>query len=364
MNGLKLANVQPVFLSPEYDYVGQFTSNVSFKTVEAAIRQYPNAKVLILTSPNYYGMVSRELGQIIKLAHANGLLVLVDEAHGAHFTLGDPFPPSAVELGADIIVQSAHKTLPAMTMGSFLHCNNIDSGFEKIEYYLQAIQSSSPSYPIMASLDLARYFLAHINETEKGKIINHIRDFHKQLSTIPQLTVVPNESDTSFGDPLKLIVQSKCKLSGYDLQKTFEKQSIYTELADPWNVLFVLPLATNSDWTSIVEKLKETVQHLAVQPISQKSKYLQTIGEAVATTLSIPYQSMGKYKKELVPIEQLEGHIAATSVIPYPPGIPLILEGERVTINHIKQLKSLESKGAYFQNNNDIIKNGLEVFKM
>lgn len=362
INGLKLANVKPVFISPEYDNDGQFTTNVSLKTVEAAIEKYPDAKVLILTSPTYYGMVSKELRQIIKHAHSKGLIVLVDEAHGAHFILGNPFPSSAVELGADLVVQSAHKTLPAMTMGSFLHYNSSQIDLEKLQYFLQVIQSSSPSYPIMASLDIARYYLAHITDSEKRKIVNQINYFHEQLAEIPQLAIINNKSNDNIGDPLKLIVQTRCPLSGYGLQKEFEKQAIYTELADPWNVLFVLPLAEVDDWTSTIEKLKQTVKQMPVQAILQ-NKYKHDNDEAKISSLALSYSEMKRQKKEIVPLQQAAGRIAAASIIPYPPGIPLILEGEKITRKHIEQLVLLKNEGAYFQNKIDHWEHRLEVFK-
>ncbi|MED4354430.1 aminotransferase class I/II-fold pyridoxal phosphate-dependent enzyme [Schinkia azotoformans] len=364
LNGLKLAGVQPVFLSPEYDKNGQFSTNVSRETVEKAIKMFPDAKVLILTSPNYYGMVSTELQQIINLAHANGLIVLVDEAHGAHLILGEPFPPSAIQLGADIVVQSAHKTLPAMTMGSFLHCNTHHIDLDNLQYYLQAIQSSSPSYPIMASLDIARYYLAQITESEKGKIVTSINSLRQQLSTIDQLSVLPTNTKDNNCDPLKVIVQTRCSHSGYELQKEFEKQALYTELADPWNILFVLPLAAIENGSAIIEKLKVAVEHLPVQFVQQKNTYKALDKkEDKISTLAIHYNEMKKFKKDRVPLLQTKDHIAAVSVIPYPPGIPLILEGEKITNSHINQLLELLNAGAYLQNHRDILGNGLEVFK-
>lgn len=362
-NGLKLAGVQPVFLSPEYDENGQFSTNVSHETVEKAIKMYPDARVLILTSPNYYGMVSKELQQIVDLAHANGLIVLVDEAHGAHLILGEPFPPSAIQLGADIAVQSAHKTLPAMTMGSFLHCKSQHIDQEKLEYYLQAIQSSSPSYPIMASLDIARYYLAHITESEKIKILTSINSFRKQLSTFDQLTVISNNTKDNICDPLKVIIQTRCPFSGYELQKEFERQSIYTELADPWNVLFVLPLAPIENWTDTIEKLEKAVKHLPVQSVQRINTYKLEKSEGKLSTLAIPYNEMKRFKKEHIPLHKTKDRIAAQSVIPYPPGIPLILEGEKITDLQINHLRELINGGAYLQNSKVILEDGLEVFK-
>jgi len=122
INGLQLAEVQPIFISPEYDDLIKVPTGVSFHSVKKGIEEYPDTKAIIVTYPNYYGHAI-ELRSILELAHERNIPVLVDEAHGAHFIL-EGFPESAVTLGADIVIHSAHKTLPAMTMGSFLHFNS------------------------------------------------------------------------------------------------------------------------------------------------------------------------------------------------------------------------------------------------
>lgn len=120
-----------------------------------------------------------DLEASIAYAHAHKIPVLVDEAHGAHFCLGEPFPKSALAYGADIVVHSAHKTLPAMTMGSYLHINSHLVNEERVSAYLSMLQSSSPSYPIMASLDIARFTLASIKEKGHDEIVEFLWRFKK-----------------------------------------------------------------------------------------------------------------------------------------------------------------------------------------
>lgn len=368
MHALRLANVRPVFLSPEHDEQSQVSTNVSYETVSRALKSIPDVKALILTTPNYYGMVSHDLAKTINLAHSYEIPVLVDEAHGAHFILGEPFPTSALQLGADIVVQSAHKTLPAMTMGSYLHFNSSRVDREKVEYYLQVIQSSSPSYPIMASLDLARYYLAHISEFDKAEIVDAIHDFRRELSTNPELTLVPTESDTYQADLLKIIVQSNSYHTGFELQKEFEKEHIYTELADPKNVLFVLPLAPVKQLGDIVYKINKALQHIYVQensrhkPIMLNNKLNNRISKICR--LDLTYDEMRKYKIFKTPLEKSEGKIAANSVIPYPPGVPVILPGETINRTHIDTLYLLKKSGAYFQNDRELWDMGIDVYKL
>ena len=132
-----------------------------------ALEAYPDAKAVVLTYPTYYGKTGRDLEEIIRLCHTYGVPVLVDEAHGAHFVVGEPFPRSALDMGADVVVHSAHKTLPAMTMASFLHVRSDLVSSEKVAHYLRMLQSSSPSYLLMASLDDARAYAESYNEEDK-----------------------------------------------------------------------------------------------------------------------------------------------------------------------------------------------------
>ncbi len=170
LNGITLAKAKPVFLAPEFNEEWGVAGGVALETVKEAIRQYPDAKAIILTYPNYYGMVY-DLENIIQCAHDHGIPVLVDEAHGAHLIGGSHFPASAVQLQADLTVQSAHKTLPAMTMGAYLHFNSRFIKEEKVSNYLGILQSSSPSYPIMASLDLARAYLASFSKKDEEALL-------------------------------------------------------------------------------------------------------------------------------------------------------------------------------------------------
>ena len=128
------------------------------------------------------------------------------------------------------MVQSAHKTLPAMTMGSYLHINSDRINIGKLKDYLQILQSSSPSYPIMASLDIARHYLAMYDGKDINYLIEEVNYFKEELKQIPSIKVL--EYPNSQGDQLKVTIQSRNKFSGFELQKRFEQQGIYTELAD------------------------------------------------------------------------------------------------------------------------------------
>jgi arginine/lysine/ornithine decarboxylase len=346
MNALQLAGVKPVFLTASIDKEACVPVGVSYETVQAALHDYPEAKAIILTHPNYYGM-GMNLGPIVELAHAHNIPVLVDEAHGAHFCIGDPFPKSAIEYGADIVVHSAHKTLPAMTMGSYLHINSRLIEKEKVAYYLSILQSSSPSYPIMASLDIARAYLEEVKEKGTEELFLFLKTFRADLSSIPQIRVLEHEKQ----DWIKITIQSRCDLSGYELQQLLESKGIYTELADPLNVLLILPLEVQSHYQEIIMKVRQALEH---HPVVEKSGglYKNSYNESY-TVLPYNYKELSGMKTEAVALQEAAGRIAAGQILPYPPGIPLIMNGEIITKEHIESFNILKQSGARFQGLSD-----------
>ncbi|WML42499.1 aminotransferase class I/II-fold pyridoxal phosphate-dependent enzyme [Neobacillus sp. PS3-40] len=357
LNALKLAKVHPIFLEPEFDYDWKIATSVTPQTVKDAIALYPDAKAVILTYPNYYGM-AYDLEGIIKHAHHHRIPVLVDEAHGPHFIFGEPMPKSAVQLGADLVVQSAHKLLPAMTMGSYLHFNSGLIDLHMVKEYLQIFQSSSPSYPIMASLDLARSYLATYQREDIDYILKEIQQFKEDLNGIPGIRVLDY---LGKGDPLKVTIQSTCGLSGFELQRKFEEVGVFTELADPLNVLFVLPLLKADQSYPFAEaatKIKGSLKDIPFYPI----KDFAPMHNNRISGLSFSYQEMQGLEKVEMPITEAIGKVAAEMIIPYPPGIPLLLVGERITQERIESLIRLIESGAKFQGSRDLKKGLINVF--
>ncbi|WP_456272845.1 aminotransferase class I/II-fold pyridoxal phosphate-dependent enzyme [Bacillus sp. AK031] len=351
LNGLKLANVQPVFLHPEFDQQSHTATGISQGTMEEALRKYPKAKAIILTYPTYYGMVY-DLKSIIELAHRQGIAVLIDEAHGAHFAYGEPFPPSALELGADVVVQSAHKTLPAMTMGSYLHIKGDTVDSNKIEQYLGMLQSSSPSYPIMGSLDFARSYLASYTEEDIDFLLLNRSNFINSLKETGY-EVIEGE------DPLKLLIRLQ-GLSGFQLQERLEEQGVFTELADPDQVLFILPLLKKDEHFPF----KKTIGKMSnIKGGESELTHYIAEQENKLTTLRYSFKEIEKKQKIWVSLDEAEGRHAGEVLIPYPPGIPLFYPGEEVTKERIAELKLLWEKGANFQGQHKLREGKISVLE-
>ena len=343
-NAIELTGARPVFISPEWDNDTRTAGTVSAKQVDKALTGYPKAKAVILTYPTYYGVAGQELAESIRLCHEREIPVLVDEAHGAHFVIGEPFPRSALALGADVVVHSAHKTLPAMTMASFLHVQSKLVSTERVAHYLQMLQSSSPSYLLMASLDDARAYAESFTEEDIISYLQKRNAFIKKLDKIPSLETIKTN------DPLKLIVRME-GYSGFDVQKALDAEGLYVELADPFQVLLVLPLLKQGQGYPFKE-VSEKIE-LAITCLVEFASLTKVIEVPIPSqSISTPCYTMRELEgleASWIPYETTLGKVAAASIIPYPPGIPLLLAGERVTQSHIQSLTSLLLAGARFQ---------------
>lgn len=357
MNGLSLANVKPIFIAPEFDIEWQVAGGITLNSIKEAVKDYPQVKALIVTYPNYYGMAPN-LKEIITFCHERNIIVLVDEAHGAHFKRSKGLPASATELGADMVVQSAHKTLPAMTMGSYLHYNSERVELERVKMFLRMLQSSSPSYPIMASLDLARKYIATYAEEDLEYTLQMISRFRKKLNHIPSIKLLSYKGE---GDPLKITIQSKTAITGFELQSKLEDYGIYTELADEVNVLFIFPLLKQGELypiENVVYSLKEGIKEEARNP--ERSRGL-TEG-AFISTLELTYKEQQQKTVEVVSLSEAKGRVCAESIIPYPPGIPLLLPGELIREENIEQTHNLLEAGSRFQGGENIKQQKIKVF--
>mgnify|MGYP005841512557 CR=1 FL=1 len=345
LNGLELAGVTPVFLHTEMDKEGGYPLGVDLQTIKQAVEDHPNVKGIILTNPTYYGM-QQDIQAIADFIHSVGGVVLVDEAHGAHFGLKN-MPTSSIHKGADMVVQSAHKTLPALTMGAYLHVNSERVDIHRLKHALQLVQSSSPSYLIMASLDLSRLYLENLRNDEINLILSQSEDMRKYIDSLPHLKVM-KAPDRYEIDPLKITVQSDRELSGYELQELFEKEGLFTELADERNVLFVLPLGPLNNTKDLQKVLKKVADQLP--RYNKRERTEQSITDVMqVSSLSLSYREMRGLQAKPQSMMDSEGQIAAEAVIPYPPGIPLVAKGEQITSKHIDEYSSLKKKGARFQ---------------
>ncbi|WP_058305624.1 aminotransferase class I/II-fold pyridoxal phosphate-dependent enzyme [Gracilibacillus massiliensis] len=350
LHGIELAGVQPIFLPPMFDAEKQMYTNPSIQVMKETLYNYHNARAILLTYPDYFGNTFN-LEEVIEIAHHNNILVLVDEAHGCHFSL--PFievPPSAVSLGADVVVQSAHKMTPALTMAAYLHVQSTAIDQQKMNYYLQMLQSSSPSYPILASLDIARYYLATFSEQKKLSLFAYIE---KVITCFSESDAWVLEKKGPNDDPLKLSLRVNQNVDIQQLKSLFEQEKLYPELITDKHVLFIFGLEPVIDPSILRKKLVRIQQELkfsdnrATIEINHNTYYHEKI-----LPLAISYADMKRLQAKWSDWENAIGKIAAEAIIPYPPGIPLIAKGERIEQITVEKIKQLFQQQINFQPSN------------
>jgi arginine/lysine/ornithine decarboxylase len=214
----------------------------------------------------------------------------------------------------------------------------------------------------MASLDISRSYLAGYEREDVDFLLSEIQSFKEALAEIKSIKVLTYPMNE--GDPLKITIQSKSNLTGIELQKKFEANGIYTELADPYNVLFIMPLLKKGQVYPLSEtaaKIKGVLYGLQFNDIMEE---IPTGVERISE-LAIRYSEMEKLNVMEVKIERAAGLVCAETIIPYPPGIPLLMKGERITSGKIGQLNRLLQTGARFQGDVSLLKAGyLKTFSI
>lgn len=366
-NGLILARANPVFIVPAVDLATGAAAGLRREDVERTLLAHPDAKAVFLTNPTYYGM-GIELAKMAAAVHRFGIPLLVDEAHGAHYGFHPALPPSAMQCGADAAVQSTHKMAASLTMTSMLHIQGSRIDRDRLFRALAMIQSSSPSYPLLASLDLARRHMVMEAEREFDRVLPLLASLRERIAGLPWLQTAALTENSVFStlDPLKLmlIVRSNA-LTGFQLQSLLEENGVFPELADSGHVLLAASTGTSVQDVERVWQLLERLHpallpeaELLFQPYPPNGSLLaSSFLREQAMTMHEAYDA----EKRVVPLAEAEGNISAEMVIPYPPGVPLIVPGERIDAQLIALLETLRAGRTRFHGIKDTSLATIEV---
>ncbi|KAL5539068.1 hypothetical protein UlMin_043629 [Ulmus minor] len=354
ISGLVLSGAVPKYLIPDYNAEWDIAAGVTPSQVEIAIRELwiegRKPAAVLVTSPTYHGICSN-LSEISKLCHSLKIPVIVDEAHGAHLGFHPQMPNSALKQGADLAVQSTHKVLCSLTQSSMLHMSGNIVDRERICRCLQTLQSTSPSYLLLASLDAARYQLSQNPEAIFDKALQMAAEAKQIIREQPGISVLDSSSFPHFPDidPLRLTIGfGQLGLSGYEADEILsEDHGIVCELVGTKSMTFAINLGTCIEH---VERLISGIKHVA----SSTALTLAAEGKADHgssapftdfTTSLIPRDAFFKSKKR-ASIESCLGEICGELICPYPPGIPVIIPGEIITKGALDYLLDVKSKGA------------------
>lgn len=354
-NAIALLDLEPRPLIPEFLKDYDLPSIVSLEELKRVHSLYPGAKAVILTSPTYHGTVA-DIPALSAYCKEKGLYLLVDEAHGAHFPFSSLLPESSISSGAYASSVSFHKTLPAMTQSSVLNLSDLLTEKERlrIRHYHRVFQSSSPSYPLLCSMEMARYYMEEHGERLYEELLERIRELKEALLSIPGVRVL-SEKESRIFDGTRLVVNTP--ISGVFMDEILRrKHKIQCEMTEGRNLIFILtPFDHKEDLMRIAHAIRE---------IHDQYKKEWTVKRDTPPSVQggINYPLVRKYKEsdvlfmedEEIKIIDACDRVSSEKIVPYPPGIPLILPGEEISAEVIKTYLHLLSQGA------NILKSGSE----
>ena len=353
INALVVNGAIPVYVNPGTNKRLGIPLGMSVENVRKAIRENPDAKAVLINNPTYYGVCS-DLREIVKLAHENGMLALVDEAHGTHFYFGENMPVSGMAAGADMAAVSMHKTGGSLTQSSLLLCGkNVSAGY--IRQIINLTQTTSGSYLLIVSLDIARKNLALNGREIFRKTVQYAEYARSEINKLGGYYAFGSElcgSDSFFSfDPTKLSIHTRdIGLAGievYDILR--DEYNIQIEFGDIGNVLAII---SAGDRALEIERLISSLYE--IKRLYSKDKAGMFDHEYIDPQVIMPPQSAFYGDKKSVPITESGGYICGEFVMCYPPGIPILAPGEKITGDIINYILYAKEKGCMMTGTQDI----------
>ncbi|HYW22031.1 MAG TPA: aminotransferase class I/II-fold pyridoxal phosphate-dependent enzyme [Nodularia sp. (in: cyanobacteria)] len=371
VSGLILSGAIPIFVNPEYDPVLDIAHSITPEAVEAALEKHPDAKAVLLVYPIYYG-VCGDLQAIAQITHQYHIPLLVDEAHGAHFAFHPDLPTSALAAGADLTIQSTHKVLGAMTQASMLHVQGDRIDIDRVNKALQLVQSTSPSYILLASLDAARQQMALHGKALMSRTLQLANEARRRISEIPGLSVLqmPNLDQTRL-----TVTVSGLGLTGFAAEEILdEKLGVTAEFASLQHLTFIISLGNTA---SDIEQLVQGFMKVGSGEWGVTSTALSNRGSGESKSNQstrkecVIWDNLGCISpreaffavSETLPLAQTSDRICTEIVCPYPPGIPILMPGELITQAALEYLQQIQSMGGFISGCADISLKTLKVVK-
>ena len=353
-HAIYLNELDPVYLYPKFDTELGLSTEIDAADVQKALEEHPGIRAVMIVSPTYDGVVS-DIEKIAEIVHEAGCLLIVDEAHGAHFGFDPYFPKSANMYGADLVINSLHKTLPALTRTALLHVNGERVNRRKVKRYLDMLQTSSPSYILMASIDACIHLLEQ-TQMQKCSIFKeyaaHIDNLREELKKLKYLKIIRTENTDRY-DRSKFVISVKhAPISSHELyERLLHDYHLQMEMLAG---TYVLAMTTIGDTQEGLDRLRDALLAIDAEidvklksgsrqeqkpmqmtdtdlPLSGRQPSLEkvwTIAEAVKCRDVVPSR---KGKIETCGFADSAGHISLEYAYLYPPGSPLIVPGERIT---------------------------------
>lgn len=336
-HAIDLNELEPVYIYPSHVESGM-NGEISAEEVKTLLEREPEIRAVMIVSPTYDGVVS-DVEKIAEIVHQYSIPLIVDEAHGAHFGFHPYFPENANRKGADVVIHSVHKTLPALTQTALLHLNGPIADRKKIERYLHILQSSSPSYILIASIDVCMEFLEQSGEREFETYVQALEKVRERLGRLCHLKLI----ETEQYDRSKLVISvQNSTLSSRELSKILrEKYHLEMEMTAG---NYILAMTSVGDTQEGLERFVSALEE--IDAACKESKEKHCFGSLPRTRLCLKSSEAVERKNGIsIAWEDSVGLISMEYAYLYPPGIPLIVPGEEVTWEVISYLEQYRKRG-------------------
>ncbi|AFY38143.1 arginine decarboxylase [[Leptolyngbya] sp. PCC 7376] len=345
--GLIHSGAMPVFVNPPYDPQWDLSYGLTPESVAQAFELYPDIEAVLVLSPTYQG-VCPDLAAIATITQAKNVPLIVDEAHASHFKFHPDLPPTALELGADIVIQSTHKTLGAMTQASMLHTQGDRVNPQKISRTLQLVESTSPSYLLLASLDAAREQMATEGKKLWATTIELANSARQALREITGVKVFEYESKIGFKycDPTRLTIDvTGLGFTGYEVDEILhEELDVTAELPLEKTLTFILTFGnTEEDISRLIDGIKKLEDLSLSQAYKPKHNFNGSKNIFDLPRLT-PREAF--YANDCpISIDKSIDKTCGELICPYPPGIPILMPGEIITKDKLTRLQNTLNLG-------------------
>ncbi len=347
-HAIELCNLKPIYVTAPVLQENQMLGSIQPEAVKQALQAHPECTLVIVTSPTYEGVVS-DIAAIAEYVHRANAVLLVDEAHGAHMGFSDAFPSSGVALGADVVVQSLHKTLPSPTQTAILHLCSERVSVTEIRRQLSIFQTSSPSYVLMAAMERCIKLLEEEKESLFSAYVSRLMAFYDRTSSLKKLSVLhPQQHVSVFAHDIgKLLISTQnSNMTGPQLADVLRHTyKLEIEMAQP---SYVLAMSSILDTDAAFIRLADALYEIDAS-INRKTKTDAYVSFPLPPAVSTIAQALASPTAE-VALEQSENGIAADYIFAYPPGIPLIVPGERITRALLEQIAFFKQIGIHMEN--------------
>lgn len=347
LSSIIISGVVPIWIYPELSENKNITYNVLSSQIKDALDKHPDAKGVSITSPTYHGIVA-DLEKINNIIKEKNKILIVDESWGAHLKFHPKFPKSATEIGVDMCVQSFHKMLPALNQSSILHINTKNIDYTKVERAINLLQTTSPSYPMLAIMDYTRRNMALNGKKILSEILLISKEIKQKLTKIGISTLLDTHVQNGSGeftlDPAKVtIFTNEIGITGYELEKILDEEyGIQVECSNYDNIIIILKYGNlKFDVKQLIKALTGIINNKKMNKTNKINFEFNLFNNDQVIE---PRKAF--FSKELwIDLDNSKGKICAETISVYPPGIPILIPGERISKEVIEYLITVKSKG-------------------